>query len=234
MRLLPTIRHRPRLSAATLALALFAGPRIPAHAEPDPDAESQGAPRFEPERQLGGKTFLLLGAGARKPNTGSNYTIALWVEQELAHRAFPALAAKAKGRTRDKLVGGDRAPTFVVWGDFEKHAEIRFAESTSAESVRAAFEEGLQPLLGEKTPPELKDRIRTFLSQFDRDLGPNDRIVIHTMPGGESELVIAGQKREVPTDARLQRGIWEIWLGGRPVSNELRRALVDRIEVLGK
>ncbi len=225
--------NRPFIPTALFALALAAAaPRTPARA--DTFTEPSSEQRFETSRQMGGKTWLLLGAGARKPPSGSPYVLALWVEQELAHRAFPALAAKAKGRTRDKLVGGDRAPTFVVWGDFEKLGELRFPDGATAEQARAVFEEGLQPLLEGKMPPELKDRVRAFLALFDRDLKPGETILLHTSHGGAIELEIAGEKREAPTDARLQRGIWEIWLGGRPVSNELRRALIDRIEILGK
>lgn len=221
---------RPSIRSTALLFALLVVPAARADTFVEPSTEES----FEAVQKVGGRTFLLLGAGARKPPAPAAYAIALWVEQEMAHRAFPALAAKVKGRTRDKLVGGDRSPTFVVWGDFEKIGELRFKEATSAETLRAAFEEGLSPLLADKVPADLKDRVRAFLALFDRDLSPGDSIRIHTSPGGAIELEIAGSKKEVPTDARLQRGIWEIWLGGKPVSNELRRALIDRIEILGK
>ena len=61
-----------------------------------------------------------------------------------------------------------------------------------------------------------------------------EEILIRTMPDGRVQVEIAGQKKDAATDARLARGIWEVWLGAKPISSDLKKALVDRIEALGK
>lgn len=193
-------------------------------------AEAALPPR---ERQVGGRPYLLLGHGLRRRDGADWYTIALYVDEVGARRAFPALVARVGGRSHDKLVASDKVPPFLVWGDFGKLAVLRLESDLPAASLRAAFEEGLGSLRVDGRPPELRERVSAFLSLLSRDLHRGDQIELATSAGGTVEVTIAGERKEAATDARLARGLWQIWLGEKPISLELRRALIDRVEHLG-
>jgi hypothetical protein len=196
--------------------------------------EPQSEVPFDLARTVAGRPYLLIGAGVRKRPVEKLYAMGLYVEEVGARRAFPALAVKAGGRSREKLLSGDRTQSFVIWGDFGKAGVLHFLRDVKADEVRSLFEEKLAPLLAESVPQDLRDRARAFVALLDRDLKSGDEIVIETNPAGKVELSIAGARKEAATDARLARWIWEAWLGARPVSTELRKALVERIDVLGK
>ena len=43
-----------------------------------------------------------------------------------------------------------------------------------------------------------------------------------------------GQKKVGPTNARLAHDIWDIWLGQKPISADLKKGMLDRIDTLGR
>ena len=219
----------PRIALWLLVLA----PALAAAEEPTGALVVKGY-TFEPRLAVGGKRFVLLGAGVRKKLIADVYAMGLYVEEERARHAFPALAAKAKGRDQAKLLADGRAESFFLWGSFIKHAVLHFVVDVPADQVRAGFEEGLEPMLSEKALPELRERARAFVALFDRDMKEGEQIVLRTLPSGAIEVTLAGVKKEAPTDARLARAIWETWLAARPASSDLRRALVEHIDVLGR
>ena len=238
------------LAAAILVVFGLATPGAGAGPVPDggatavPGAPAGGAdgrtaaasPPVAPEslRFVDKRPYFLLGAGVRRKPAADLYAIALYVDEVGARRAFPALASRAGGRTRDKLLGGDKAPPFVVWGDFGKLAVVRLERDLPLAELRGIFEEGLEAQLGERAPPELRQRAQALLAIFERDGRRGDVIEISTTPGGLVTVRLGEVRREVATDARLARALWEIWLGARPVQVDLRRALIDRIDQLGR
>src|SRR5436190_1333141 len=93
---------------------------LPAPAHADAFVEPGTGVPFEAVRTVQARPYLLLGAGVRRKPVDKLYAMGLYVEEAGARRAFPALAIKAGGRTRDKLLSGDRSQAFVIWGDFGK------------------------------------------------------------------------------------------------------------------
>ena len=205
---------------------------VPEAAAYAPAARDPLAP--ESVRVLDRRPYILLGHGVRRGPGLDLYMIALYVDEVGARRAFPALASRAGGRSREKLLGGDRAPPFVVWGDFEKLAVVRLLRDAPSVEVCGILQEGLEALLSDRAAPELRDRARALLALFDRDLRRGDTFELHTSPSGLLEVRVGQARHAVATDARLARAVWEIWLGGRPVQLDLRRALIDRVELLGR
>jgi hypothetical protein len=219
------------VAAAGVAGVAFAGEPTAPTSAPSPRAPP---PRLEDRRDVDGRPYLLLGSGARRSGGEAVYSIALYVDETGARRAFPALASRAGGRGHEKLVGGDKAPTFVVWGDFGKLALLRLERDATAAEIRALFDEGTAGLRGDRAGEDARERVRGFLALFDRDLKRGDVIELHTAPSGALAVRFGDERRAAGPDARLCRALWEIWLGGRPISTELRRALVDRIDQLGR
>lgn len=198
-----------------------------------PPAAATAAPPLV--RSIDRRPYTLLGSGVRRRGDSDLYRITLYVDEVGARRAFPALAARAGGRSRDKLLGGDKAPPFVVWGDFGKLAVVQLLRDASAAEVQSIVEEGLEGVLADKAPPELRERARDLVKLVAADMKRGAVFELHTSPGGVVDVRRPGARRAVAaTDARLARALWEIWLGSRPVQVDLRRALVDRVDLLGR
>ena len=51
---------------------------------------------------------------------------------------------------------------------------------------------------------------------------------------GQITVEAAGQKRAGPKNVRLARDVWDIWLGLKPISADLKKSLLDRIDTLGR
>jgi hypothetical protein len=202
-----------------------AGPSDPSEVSPSP---------FAPARTVDGRNLTLLGAGVHKVDGTKDYDMALYVDETDARRAFPALAARAGGRTRSKLLASDHTQSFVVWGHFTKIAVMHFARAVDAAAVRQTLQEAFTEELGERATPELKKAAEAFLALFEGQLKEGDDLVLRTWEDGRIEVELAGARKTGPQSPKLTRTIWNAWLGAKPISPELRRALVERIDTLGR
>jgi hypothetical protein len=217
------------MSRLVLVLSLLAAA---AHAETVEEPSSGHA--FDAVRTVEGRPYALVGVGIRKKFVVKVYAMALYIDEAEGRHAFPALVSRAGGHDHAKLTSGDHAQSFVMWGTFGKVAVLHFVRNVDAGKIRGAFEEGLEEELSDKAPPDVKQQAQAFLALFDKDLKDGQEIVLHTTPDGKTEVDIAGVKKSGPTSPRLARAVWGIWLGQKPISADLRRGLVERIDVLGK
>lgn len=188
----------------------------------------EGDPTFaETRTSAEGRTLVLTGTGARK----GDFTMALYLDELDARRAFSSLAARAGGKTRARLLQRDHAQSFVVWGHFTKLAVLRLQRAHDADQLSALFRPGLEEELGEKASHERRKAAEAFLALFDRGLAEGDELLLRTQDDGRIELELAGEKRTAPSSAKLQRALWNGWLGAKA---DLRRALVEKIDLLGR
>lgn len=226
---------RNRLGAIVLAGATLAAPRLVAAEAPAPNtAAAAGDTRgFQSERAIDGRSFALTGAGAHESDGEKQYDMALYVDAEDARRAFPALAARAGGRTRARLLSSDHAQSFIVWGHFTKVALLRAAKPLTAEALRApikaCFDEELQ-----KASAGLQKKAAELVALFPRDLDAGDELELRTYDDGRIELELDGETHAGPQSPKLVRALWDTWLGPKAPVKDLTRPLVDRIDVLGK
>ena len=51
---------------------------------------------------------------------------------------------------------------------------------------------------------------------------------------GEIIVEAKGQVKRGPTNLRLSHDIWDIWMGSKPISADLKKSLIDRIDTLGR
>jgi hypothetical protein len=189
---------------------------------------------FEATATVDGRPYVLLGLGVRKKLMVKVYAMALYIDEAEGRHAFPALVSRAGGRDHAKLTSSDHAQSFVMWGTFGKMARLHFVRDVDAAKIRGAFEEGLEDELSDKSPPEMKQAAQQFLDLFDKDMKEGQEIVLRTTADGKIEATVAGAQKSGPHNARLARAVWGIWLGQKPISADLRRGLVERIDVLGK
>jgi len=180
-------------------------------------------------RRVDGKAFVLLGSG-----TAGDYRLSLYVEEAEARRHFPALVMRAGGKGRAKLNAGDHAQTFVTWGRFAKIISLKAVHPLAGTKLRELFAAALVEEAAEKAPAELRQRTEALLMLLARDLAENDELLLIVDGDGRVTVELHGARSEAPPSPRAVRDLLSLWLGPKAVSPELRRALVDKIELLGK
>jgi len=200
---------------------------------PLPFVESVTKYTYQTWINVDGQPYTLLGAGARKVYGFKVYAMALYVEDEPARKQFPSLAGKAGGSDHDTLTRGDIAPQWVVFADWGKCAILHFVRNVSGKDTRDAYREALGDAASSRAAADLKRDAEAFLALFD-DIKEGENMVIRTSSDGQVIVEMHGQKRMGPKNARLAHDIWDIWLGQKPISNDLKRTLFDRIDTLGR
>jgi tetratricopeptide (TPR) repeat protein len=180
-----------------------------------------------------GKLYTLVGLGVRKVMLFKVYGMALYVEDEPARALMVKLAARAGGRDLAHLTVDDLAQSFVLLGDFGKMGLLKFVRDVSAADVQKAYRDSLLDEL-KSPPPDLKRDIDRFVGLFAKPTKSGDEVVIHSTAEGEIYVEVDGKRLPGPTNHRLAQAIWNIWLGPRPISPDLRKALVGRIDALAK
>jgi tetratricopeptide (TPR) repeat protein len=177
--------------------------------------------------------YTLIGAGARKVYGFKVYAMGLYLEDDPARRAFPDLAARAGGSDHDSLARGDLAHQFVVLGSFGKAALLHFVRNVSAKDTRDAYREALGDDANGKASPDLKRDSEAFLAMFD-DIKDGEDLWIRTLGNGQVIVEAHGQRKVGPTNQRLAHDIWDIWLGAKPISSDLKKGMLDRVDTLGR
>jgi hypothetical protein len=174
-------------------------------------------------RTLDGKAMILIGSGTRAKDGAALYDITFYVGEKEAKRAFPALVMRAGGRDKARLVRGDHAPAFLVWGHFPKLAVLKFARDVKADELRADLTTAFDDTLA---------GAKDFLDALD-DAKAGDEWLLSTLDDGEVTVTIHGEPHPGPASPKVARAIWSIWLGEHPLSTDLRRALIEHVDVLG-
>lgn len=172
-------------------------------------------------RIVDGRPLVEVGEGARVLDGKKLYDLSLWVDEQDGKRAFPALVMRAGGHDHARLTRGEHAPAFLVWGHFTKQAVLTFARAVPAATMRKDVQSALGDVKGGDA----------LLALFV-DAAAGDRWVLTTGDNGQIELQMGKVKKEAPQSPKLERALWEVWLGKKPLSTELRQSLVEHIDVL--
>ena len=72
-----------------------------------------------------------------------------------------------------------------------------------------------------------------FLALFD-DVKNGDEVVIRSDARGQIWVDTHGQSRKGPLNQRLSHDIWAIWMGDKPISADMKKAMIDRVDSLGR
>ena len=108
----------------------------------------------------------------------------------------------------------------LVWGDFRREIRMKFVRaSVTADQIRGAFREGLEGAD--------KAKVETFVGFFG-DTKAGDEYVLRYVPGGVLETTVAGQPKPAIADKAFAAAVFSIWLGEKPIQDDLKRALVAR------
>jgi chalcone isomerase-like protein len=178
-------------------------------------------------RLVDGRPLTMVGQGTRVKDGEKLYDMQMWIDEEDGRRAFPALAMRASGRDKAHLTRGDHGPAFLVWGRFTKVAVFKFAKAMPAAAVRDEVQGAIDDVKGADA----------VVAMFGADADAGDEWVLTTHDDGRMELRTGeakGDKKEAPQSPKLERALWNVWLGAKPVSVDLRRQLIERLDSLGR
>ena len=163
-------------------------------------------------------TSSLLGIGLRTRTMlkVKVYAIGLYVDDA----ALAGPLAAHKGKTTSPEFYRD-----LVWGDFPKHVVLKFTRDVSTSQIQGAFREVL--------PGAPKARVDAFVSSFG-DTKVGQEYVIRWAPGGTLETTVIGVAKPPIADKDFAAAVFGIWLGEKPIQDDIKKDLVSRAAALIK
>jgi chalcone isomerase-like protein len=154
----------------------------------------------------------LLGAGLRTKTFLKVHVYALGLY--VADSAISGPLAAFKGKTD--------SPAFyreLVQGDFPKQVTMKFLRDLSASQIQEAMREALAGAD--------KARVDAFVGYFPA-ITSGQECVLTWAPGGALETVVAGQAKAPIADKAFTAAVYSIWLGEKPIQEDLKKAIVSR------
>jgi hypothetical protein len=150
----------------------------------------------------------LLGVGLRTRTIAKVkiYAIGLYV-------ADSAIAGPLKGKA-----GTPELYRQLVTGDFKKKVVMKFLRNVSGEQIREAFGDSLKSS-GVKSD--------AWIAYFS-DIHSGQEFAIGWTPGAGLETKVAGADKPAINDKALASAIFGIWLGDKPIQDDLKKDLVAR------
>ena len=157
-------------------------------------------------------SMSLLGVGLRTRTMlkVKVYAVGLYV----ADGALAGLLAAHKGKTDMPVFYRD-----LISGDFEKQIVMKFVRDVSTDQIRGAFREGLKGVEGPK--------LDLFVGYFS-DTKVGQEYLLHWAPGGVLETKVAGLNKPPIADKNFAAAVFGIWLGEKPIQEDIKKDLVAR------
>jgi hypothetical protein len=164
----------------------------------------------------GSVTLLGVGVRTRTMLKVKVYAIGLYVDDA----ALTGPLAVHKGKTSSPEFYRD-----LVWGDFPKQVVLKFVRDVTASQIQGAFREAL--------PTANKSRVDAFAEYFG-DTKVGQEYVIRWAPGGVLQTTVAGAAKPPIEDKDFAAAVFGIWLGEKPIQDDLKRDLVARAPMVIK
>jgi hypothetical protein len=187
---------------ATILLALaFAAPALAQDV-----AEPKSGVKFA--AKSGDMSLLGVGLRTRTMLKVKVYAVGLYV----ADSALAGPLAAFKGKT-------DTAPFYkeLAWGDFGKQIVMKFTRGVSTDQIRGAFRETLQGT----------SKLDQFLGYFG-DTKEGEEYVLTWKPGGVLATKVAGVEKPEIADKTFAAAVFGIWLGEKPIQEDIKKGLASR------
>ena len=148
----------------------------------------------------------LLGAALRTKSIVKVYAIGLYA-------ADSALSGPLKGKA-----GTPELYKAILEGDFNKKVVMKFVRNLSANQIRDAFREGLKGVDG---------NAEKWIGYFG-DVQSGNEFVIAWTPGVGLQTKVAGTEKPVINDKAFAAAVFGIWLGAKPIQENVKKDLVSR------
>ena len=196
------------VALVVLLLGSAAATRLPAQEITEPRSGAKFAAKVDDKS--------LLGAGLRTKTFLKVQVYALGLH--VADSAISGPLAAFKGKTD--------SPAFyreLVQGDFPKQVTMKFLRDLSASQIQEAMREALAGAD--------KARVDAFVGYFPA-ITSGQECVLKWAPGGTLETVVAGQAKPSIADKAFTAAVFNIWLGEKPIQEDLKKAIVSRASEL--
>jgi hypothetical protein len=161
---------------------------------------------FPAQVNVGGSNAVITGTGVRKKFGFKVYAIASYMDGSKLDKSRDVIS---------QLLADGPA----------KQLTMHFVRSVDAGKIKETFLEGLQKNIPSYNSSPAKKDAEAFLNAM-ADVNANDQIVMKWTQGGKIEVSIKGQPRGTFQNQILARGIWSIWLGGSPISDDIKTGLI--------
>jgi hypothetical protein len=162
----------------------------------------------------------LLGVGLRVRKiafvSAKVYAIGLYV----ADSALAGPLAVHKGNAGSPAFYKD-----LVIGDFPKQAVLKFTRNVGQSRIQEAMREALTG-----ADATLREK---FVSYFP-EVNTGQECILRWAPGGTLEVTMAGQARPPIADKAFATAVFAIWLGEKPIQEDIKKELVSRAPELMK
>jgi hypothetical protein len=158
----------------------------------------------------------LLGVGLRTKTMlkVKVYAVGFYV----ADSALAGPLAAHKGKTDSPAFYKD-----LVWGDFGKQIVMKFTRGVSTDQIRGAFRETL----------EGTSKLDQFLGYFG-ETKEGQEYVLTWKPGGILATKVAGVDKPEINDKTFAAAVFGIWLGEKPIQDDIKKGLASRAAELIK
>jgi hypothetical protein len=113
----------------------------------------------------------------------------------------------------------------LVAGDFPKELHLKFTRDLDQGTIQEAMRDALAGAN--------RARLDTFVSYFPA-IKADQECVIRWAPGGTLETVMAGQTKPPIPDRNFAAAVFAVWLGEKPIQEEIKKGLVSRAPALIK
>jgi hypothetical protein len=154
----------------------------------------------------------LLGVGLRKKSIVKVYAVGLYV-------ADSALTGTLKGKA-----GTPELYQELLKGDFKKKIVMKFLRDVSTDQIRGGFRDSLKGA---------GERSEVWIGYFS-DIRSGQECVIAWTPGVGLETKVGGLNNPPLNDKVLASAVLGIWLGDKPIQDDIKRDLVARAGELTK
>ena len=192
-----------RLAAVAPILLVLASPAV---------AEDVVEPKSGIKFDARSGDLSLLGVGVRTRTflKVKVYAIGLYV----ADSALAGPLAAHKGKTSTPAFFNE-----LVSGDFPKELRMKFVREVTASQIQDAFRESLAGANGA--------RVDQFVGYFP-DTKVGQEYILQWSPGGTLDVTAAGLKKVPIADKAFAQRVFGIWLGPKPIQDEIKQGLVSR------
>jgi hypothetical protein len=172
--------------------------------------------RFAETRSIDGVTYELVGTGLRKRFFTRVYAMALYLDRD---------------RARASIGRAEYPDRYFAHAGFGRFAVLHFLRDVESRQLQDAFREGLADWL--RGPPGRKQLAEAVISLLDRDMKAGSELTLFTSGEGQVEIWLPdGDKKIGPKDYTLGGAVWNVWLGDRPVSADMKRTLLARFPTI--
>ena len=158
--------------------------------------------------QVGNVSLQLNGAGIRTKFFFKIYVAALYLPQK-----------QASGEA-------------VIADEHEHRVALHILHELSSKKLYGAFSEAIEANHTAAELAALDAQLKQMAQIFDamKEVKPGDVITLDYLPGSGTQIGVNGTVRGTIPGAAFNRALLKIWLGGKPVQDDLKKGLLGASE----